>query len=104
MIAILALAALAYHSPRTRIYCKSQHETILADLNCYMAATCMVLVLTDDVAIKDMCIWPLPCRNKHKAYDSLTPLQRLLDFWITSQREKEAMKDERTHHGTMDKF
>ena len=37
---------------------KSQHETILADLNRYMTATRLVIILTDD-AIKHTCIWPL---------------------------------------------
>ena len=33
----------------------------------------------------------------------LTPLQRFLTFLFISQREREAMKDERTHHGSMGK-
>ena len=56
--------------------------------------------LTND-AIKYTCIWPLAWRNKDKPYNSLTPLQWFLTFLFTSQREKEAMKDERTHHGAI---
>ena len=37
-------------------YGKSQHETILADLNQYTAVTRLVIILTDD-AIKHTCIW-----------------------------------------------
>ena len=37
---------------------KSQHETILADLNRYTTAMRLVIILMDD-AIKHMCIWPL---------------------------------------------
>ena len=42
---------------------KSQHETILADLNRYTTATRLVIILTDD-AIKHACVWPLAWRNK----------------------------------------
>ena len=56
---ILAVAALANHNPRTftaqKHAYKSQHETILADLNQYMTKTHLVIILTDD-AIKYMCI------------------------------------------------
>ena len=38
--------------------CKSQHETILADLNRYTTAMCLVIILMDD-AIKHTCIWTL---------------------------------------------
>ena len=41
--------------------------------------------------------------NNDKPYNSLTPFQQFLTFLFTSQREIGAMKDERTHHGTMDK-
>ena len=37
---------------------ESQHETILADLNRYMTATRLVIILTND-AIKHTCVWPL---------------------------------------------
>ena len=53
IISLIAPAVLAYHSPRTCI--KSQHETILADLNRYMTTTRLVIILTDD-AIKHTCI------------------------------------------------
>ena len=59
----------------------------------------LVIILTDDA----ICVWPLALRNKHKPYNSLKPLQRFLTFLFTSQREREAMKDERTHYSTMDK-
>ena len=47
---------------------KSQHETILADLNQYKAAMCLLIILTDD-AIKQTCIWPL---TWHK-YNDFSP-------------------------------
>ena len=34
-------------------------------------------------------------------YNSLTSVQRFLTFSFTGQRERKAMKDESTHHGTM---
>ena len=37
---------------------KFQHKIILADLNQYMTATCLVIILADD-AIKHTCICPL---------------------------------------------
>ena len=74
---------------------------ILADLNRYMATMSLVIILTDD-AIKYTCIWPLVLRNKDKPYNSSTPLQQYLIFSFTSQREREAIKDERTQHGAMD--
>ena len=37
---------------------RSQHETILADLNRYTTATRLVIILTDD-AIKHTYAWPL---------------------------------------------
>ena len=75
----------------------------MADLNQHMAKTlCLLIILMND-AIKYMCIRPLAWRNKYKLYNSLTPLKQFLTFLFTSQREKEAMKDKRTHHGAMDK-
>ena len=66
---------------------KSQHETILANLNRYTAKTlCLVVILMDD-AIKHMLIWQLALRN--------SAISHLL---FTSQREREAVKDKRTHH------
>ena len=56
----------------------------------------------DDVTTKHMCIWPLAWHDKYKPPNSMTPLQRFLTFSFTSQREREARKDERTHHGAMD--
>ena len=53
LIAILAAAVLANHSPS-----KSQYEAILADLNQYMAKTLRLLIILMDDAIKYMCIWP----------------------------------------------
>ena len=54
---MLTPAVLANHSPQMHTY-KSQHETILADLNENMTAMHLVIILTDD-AIKRACIWPL---------------------------------------------
>ena len=45
------------------LYGKSQHETILADLNRYMTPTRLVIILTND-AIKHTCVWPLVWHNK----------------------------------------
>ena len=57
LITILAEAMLANHT-QEHAY-KSQHETILADLNQYTAKTlCLVIILTND-SFKYMCIWPL---------------------------------------------
>ena len=56
-----------------------------------------------DNAIKYMCIWPLAWHNKNKPYVSSTLLQQFLTLLFTSHREREAMKDERTYHGAMDK-
>ena len=39
-----------------------------------------------------------------RCYKSSTPLKQFLTFLFTSQREKEAMKDKRNHHGTMDNW
>ena len=100
LIMILAATVLANYSPRTPY--KSQYKTILADLNWYKAKTlCLVIILTDD-AIKYTCIWPLVWHKKYKLYNSSTPLQRSLTFSFTSQRERDAIKDERTHHSAMD--
>ena len=88
--------------PRNMHIHKSQHETILADLNWYTAKTSLVIILMDD-AIKYTCFWPLAWHNKYKSYNSSTPLQWFLTFLFTSQREREAMKDERTYHDAMDK-
>ena len=41
--------------------------------------------------------------NNDKPYNSLTTFQQFLTFLFTSQRERGAMKDERTHHNAMDK-
>ena len=54
----------------------------------------------DDV-IKHTCIRPLALHNKYKPYNLSAPIQQFLNFSFT--REREAMKDERTHHGAMDK-
>ena len=44
----LSSSFIGNHSPRTHKY-KSQHETILADLNRYMAKTLhLLIILTDD--------------------------------------------------------
>ena len=51
---LIAPAVLAYHSPEQAY--KSQHETILADLNWYMTATHLVIILLYD-AIKHTCVW-----------------------------------------------
>ena len=66
------------------------------------ATTCLLIILTDE-AIKHTCIWSLVWRNKYKPYNSSTPIQWFLIFLFTSQREREAMKDEMAHHGAMDK-
>ena len=44
--------------------------------------------------------------NTVSHYSSLTPLQQFLTFMFTNQREREAIKDERTHYGAvaMDKY
>ena len=77
LIAILASTVLAI----TALECtyKSQHETILADLNWYTTATSLVIIVTDD-AIKHTCIRPLAWWNKYKAYNSLTPVQQSFTF------------------------
>ena len=71
-------------------------------LNRYTTKTYLAIILTND-AIKYMCIWPLALCNKYKLYNSSTPLQEFLTISFTSQREREAMKNERTLHGAMDK-
>ena len=49
----IAAAVLANHGPRTHIQVSSQHETILADLNQYMAKTlCLLITLTEDAILK----------------------------------------------------
>ena len=58
-----------------------------------------------DGAIKYTCFWPLAWHNKYKSYNISTPLQQILIFSLTSQREMEemeAMKDERTRYGIID--
>ena len=52
-----------------------------------------------DDAIKHTCTWPLARHNKYKSYNSLIPLNQLLTFSFNSQREREAMKDKKTHQG-----
>ena len=39
-----------------------------------------------------------------RCYKSSTPLKQFLTFLFTSQREKEAMKGKRNHHGTTDNW
>ena len=49
-----------------------------------------------DDAIKHRCIWPLAWRNKYKAYNSSTPLQRFLTFFVYQSKRKgslEGLKD-----------
>ena len=46
LIAILAVPILANNSPKHTY--ESQHKTILADLNRYMANTCLIIILMDD--------------------------------------------------------
>ena len=62
----------------------------------------LVIILTYD-AIKHTCVWPLAWHDKYNPYNSSTPLQQFLTFLFTNQRERQARKDERTHHSTMDK-
>ena len=62
----------------------------------------LLMILMDDT-IKHICIWPLALHNTYKPYNLSTPLQRVLTFLFTIQREREVWKDERTHYGTMDK-
>ena len=55
LIMILAATVLANHSPEVAAY-KSQYETILADLNQYMAKTLDLVIILMDDAIKYTCI------------------------------------------------
>ena len=55
-----------------------------------------------DGTIKYTCFWPLAWHNKYKPYNLSTSLQQFLTFSFTSQKEMEAMKYERSHHGAID--
>ena len=93
LIVILAAAVWANHSLRTCIKVSAWNHPGLLEL---------VHSLTDD-AIEHIFIWPLMWCNKYKPCNLSTPLQWFLTFSFISQREREAMKDERTHHGAIDK-
>ena len=54
---LIAPAVLANITAQENAY-KSQHETILAELNRYTTATRLVIILMDE-AIKHTCVWPL---------------------------------------------
>ena len=73
---------------------KSQHESILDDLNWYMARTlCLLTILTDD-AMKYKCIWPFACYNKYKLLQFInTSLVISHIFAHQSKRKRKAMKD-----------
>ena len=103
LIAILAAAVLANHSPRTFIYISLNMKPSWLTCIGTQQQRPLVIILTDD-AIKHTCIWPLAWCNKRKPYNSSTPLQQFLTFLFISQREREAMEDERTHHGAVDEL
>ena len=80
-------------------------EIILADLNQYTTATRLIIILTDDAIIRQAHVRLAisVTHNKQKPYNSSTPIKQFLTFSFTSQRERQARKDERSHHGAMDK-
>ena len=55
-----------------------------------------------DDAIKSTCIWPLAWCNKYKLCNSSTP-SVIYHFTFAGQAEREAIKDEKTHHDAVDK-
>ena len=86
LIMILAVGVLVNHSPKHA--CKSQHQTVMSDLNRYIAKTLRsVIILTDD-AIKYKCIWPLASCNRYNLYNLSTPLQQVLTFFIHQSKRK----------------
>ena len=89
LIKILTAPVLANHSPRT--YIKSSWLIWIGN-----GKTLHLLIILMDDAIEHTCIWPLAWCNKYKLYNSSTPLQWFLTFSFTNQREREAVKDERT--------
>ena len=98
LIKILAAAVFANHSPRIYIQVSTwNHPGQLESVHSKNIA------LGNNFNTWYTCIWPLVWHNKYKLYNSSTPLQQFLTFLFTSQREKEAMKDERTYHGVIDK-
>ena len=59
MCLIMILAAAVLHITDKKHAYKSQYETILADLNRYMAKTLRLVISLMDDAINYMCMWPL---------------------------------------------
>ena len=105
LIKILAAAVLANHSPRICIQVSTwNHPGRLESVHSKNIA------LGNNFNTWYTCIWSLVWHKKYKLciwslvwnFPS-TPLRQFLTFLFTSQREKEAMKDERTYHGVIDK-
>ena len=64
------------------------------------------LILVNILMLKWYLLWPYValCSPKYKPCNSSTPLQQFLAFSLTSQREREAVKDESTYYGAMYKW
>ena len=78
----------------------SQHGTIFGWLESIHGNNMLGNNLTDN-AIKHKCIWWLVWCNKYKRYNSSTPLQQFLPFFV--YQSKVNKKGERTHHSAMNK-
>ena len=50
-----------------------------------------------------MCIWPFTWCNKHKLLKFIVISLGISHFLLASQREREAMKGERTHYDALNK-
>ena len=100
LILILAPAVLANHSPRTQY--KSQHETVLADLNWCTAKTLHLLIILMNDAIMYMCIWLLAWCNTFKPLlfiNTSLVISHLFIHW-----SKRKINNGRIKGLTMDKF
>ena len=78
---------------------------VACDFNHYTAILTLrlIILMAGSLIIVFTCIWPLAWRNNWSHYNLSTPLLWFLTFSIVSQREREATKNERTHHGAVDK-
>ena len=85
----------AYMKWRWLVACDFNHYTAILTLRLILMADFLIIIFA--------CIWPLAWRNNYKPLQLSTPLLWFLTFSIVSQREREATKNERTHHGAVDK-
>ena len=71
---------------------KFQHETILVDMNQYMAkALCLLIVLVGDT-IMYMCIWPLTWHNNHKLLQFINISSTISHLFIHRSKIKRSSK------------